>query len=267
MRDDFERSSTAVEHRGLRGHARENLLVNEFLRKYLPRTLEVRQNALIVSTADEVSTECDVLICDPATPPLWTIGEVDVVPIECVHAVIEVKSHLDASSLRETWHKLSAIKRFPKTAFLPPARSPIMFTQGINAYGKTWPYFPVHAFVFAYKSVKLDGLADVMGELAVSTPLPERIDGVWTLDRGSVLWATPEGYSSEPETDRPIHLQLIESGPSDSPLPLMAMQLQALLQRAFTPPFRIGDYMGNMTVGTRRVLTWVEHDPTVTDEG
>jgi hypothetical protein len=37
----------------------------------------------------------------------------------------------------------------------------------------------------------------------------------------------------------------------------MAMQLQGLLQTAFTPPFRIGDYMGNLILGTKGVVGWV----------
>jgi hypothetical protein len=34
----------------------------------------------------------------------------------------------------------------------------------------------------------------------------------------------------------------------------MTMQLQALFQSAFMPPFRIGDYMGDMPFGRRDVI-------------
>jgi hypothetical protein len=38
-----------------------------------------------------------------------------------------------------------------------------------------------------------------------------------------------------------------------TPLPLMTMQLQGLLQSAFMPPFRIGDYMGNLPLGVQLI--------------
>jgi hypothetical protein len=46
------------------------------------------------------------------------------------------------------------------------------------------------------------------------------------------------------------------------PVPLMTMQLQAIFQSAFTRPFRIGDYMGDMPFG-RRDIIGPEHPTTI----
>jgi hypothetical protein len=65
MQADFQATRRLVRHKGLRGKAAENNLVAAFLRRYLPATLTIRQYAEVVSTAGDVSTECDLLICDP----------------------------------------------------------------------------------------------------------------------------------------------------------------------------------------------------------
>jgi Domain of unknown function (DUF6602) len=192
MKTDFESSKVQLAHRGLRGRAREASLVTEFLVKYLPRNVQVRRNGEIVSTAGDVSTECDVIICDFATPPLWTQDDVDVVPVECVYVVIEVKSRLDLPTLRETWNKAAAIKAFPKTAYLS-RESPDPMGRVVRVYDADWRYFPVHAYVFAFESVAVDRIAGEMCELANDTPLAQRLDGVWTLDHGSVLWHDTKG--------------------------------------------------------------------------
>src|SRR5438477_10847930 len=103
MKIDFDAAGDSVEHRGLRGHARETTLVKEYLDKYLPQSLLVRRNVEIVSSDGQRSPEVDIAICDPATPPLWAAADVEVVPIECVHGVIEVKSRLDSPALKEAW--------------------------------------------------------------------------------------------------------------------------------------------------------------------
>lgn len=163
---------------------------------------------------------CDVVICDPATPPLWTAGDVEVVPIECVHAVIEVKSRLDATELRSCCDKIGSIKRFPKTAFMPQQRSGIR--RGVELYGREWEFFPVLGFVFAFESADLQRLGEVISEHAVDGDLsPEhRIDGVYVLSRGAVVWGGPEDdwRTAQPG---PIRVRALASLPGRSPLPLL----------------------------------------------
>lgn len=49
---------------------------------------------------------------------------------------------------------------------------------------------------------------------------------------------------------------------ASEPLPLIAMQMQAIFQSAFMPLFRIGDYMGNLPLG-RRDIIGPEHPTTI----
>jgi len=149
MQADFQATRRLVRHKGLKGKAAENNLVATFLRRYLPATLTIRQNAEVLSSAGDVSPECDVLLCDPSMPPLWSANDVEIVPVECLHGLVEVKSVLKPADLREAWAKTAAIKRYPKTAWIPSNR---ILKPVIERYGKQWEYFPTVGFVFAFTS-------------------------------------------------------------------------------------------------------------------
>src|SRR6266508_713861 len=241
MQADFQATRRLVQHKGLKGKAAENNLVATFLRRYLPATLTIRQNAEVVSSAGDVSPECDVLICDPSTPPLWSANNVEIVPIESLYGLIEVKSALSPGDLRDAWAKTAAIKHYPKTAWIPGDR---LLKPVVQLYGKQWEYFPTVGFVFAFTSrSSLKRLRGVMWELAQDTEPEHRLDGVWILDKGSILWWPPTGgpwFTAQPGED--IWIQSIESPEGGSPLPLITMQLQAIFQAVCMPPFRIGDY-------------------------
>jgi hypothetical protein len=252
MQADFQATRHVVKHRGLKGKAAENNLVATFLGRYLPTTLTIRQNAEIVSSAGDVSTECDVLICDPSTPPLWSANNVEIVPVEALYGLIEVKSVLGPRDLRTSWAKTAAIKHYPKTAWIPGNR---LLKPVVELYGKQWEYFPTVGFVFAFTSrSSLETLRGLMWELAQDTEPEHRLDGVWILDKGSILWwsETTAGFTAQPGED--IWIQSIENLEGGSPVPLTTMQLQAIFQSVFTRPFRIGDYMGDMPFGRRDII-------------
>lgn len=101
-----------------------------------------------------------------------------------------------------------------------------------------------------------------MAPLAQDTEPEHRLDGVWILDKGSILWwsETTAGFTAQPGED--VWVQSIENLEAGSPVPLMTMQLQAIFQSAFTRPFRNGDYMGDMPFG-RRDIIGPEHPTTI----
>jgi hypothetical protein len=252
MQADFQATRRVVRHKGLKGKAAENNLVAAFVRRYLPGTLTIRQNAEVISSEGDVSNECDVLLCDPSTPPLWSANDVEIVPVECLHGLIEVKSALKPGDLREAWMKTAAIKRYPKTAWIPSNR---ILKPVIERYGKQWEYFPTVGFVFAFTSrSSLKTLRTVMWELAHETEPEHRLDGVWILDRGCILWGS--GTTGDWLTAQPgeVWIQSMDNLPGGSPLPLVTMQLQGIFQSVFMPPFRIGDYMGDLPFGRRDVI-------------
>jgi hypothetical protein len=252
MQADFQATRRLVKHKGLKGKAAENNLVATFLGRYLPTTLTIRQNAEIISSAGDVSTECDVLICDPATPPLWSANNVEIAPVEALYGLIEIKSVLSPRDLRASWTKTADIKRYPKTAWIPSNK---LLEPVVELYGKQWEYFPTVGFIFAFTSrSSLKTLRELMWELAQDTEPEHRLDGVWILDKGSILWwsETTAGFTAQPGED--VWIQSIENLEGGSPVPLMTMHLQAIFQSVFTRPFRIGDYMGDMPFGLRDII-------------
>jgi hypothetical protein len=158
-----------------------------------------------------------------------------------------VKSQLDVPALAETWRKLTAIKRYPKTAYIEPR----VKLQTLDFFGKEWWFFPTFAFVFAYDSVALDLLGDAMFELSQDTPPEHRLDAVWVLEKGAVTWRHEDGEWRFPKPGR-RGISLIENLSTTTPIPMMTMHLQALLQQVLMPPFRIGNYMGNMPLGVSK---------------
>jgi hypothetical protein len=94
MRLDMDEAREALSHAGLKGSSFEDIF-REFLRKYLPLSLDISTGQIIDSHGG-ITRQLDVIISDTAkTPIFYSKGEVRVIPIECVYAVIEVKAKLD----------------------------------------------------------------------------------------------------------------------------------------------------------------------------
>jgi len=187
MAADFA-ASAGIQHRGSKGTVRESG-VKEFLSKYLPGTVRVLGSSEVVATNGENGAQSDILIVDPATPPLYAADDFQVVPAECVDAVVEVKSSLTSDELRKAWANIRSVKTLPKTAYREQDGPKPSFA----VYGRSWPHWPTLGYVFAFSSPNtLDHIGAVFAELAREEPDPAlRVDGVFVLDRGSVLWYDP----------------------------------------------------------------------------
>jgi hypothetical protein len=184
MLADFN-ASRQIEHRGSKGTVRESGLRTAFLEKYLPGQVAVVGSGEVIATNGQVSGQCDVMIVDPATPPWWDEKDYRIAPAECVDAVIEVKSNLTVAELRSAWASIRRVKALPKTAY----RAPDLISHTTNLYGRSWEHWPTLGFVFAYEGAAIDTLAEEFAKLARDEPdAALRVDGVFVLNRGSVLW-------------------------------------------------------------------------------
>ena len=186
MQVDFEESA-AIEHRASKGTVRERDVQRDFLEKYMPGIARVTGSGELVSADGQVSSQCDLMIVDVETPPLWVKEDYAIVPIECCHIVVEVKSNLTTEELRNSWTAAKKAKSLPRTAYLPDP-SPITFTR--TAYGRQWEHaFPLRYVVFGYESATLETIAKEMSVLAQQDPEPAMgIDAVCVLNRGVVSW-------------------------------------------------------------------------------
>lgn len=252
MMADFELSGQ-VNHRGSKGTVRERV-VQDFLHSYLPRNVAVLGSSEVLDAAGAVSGQCDVLVVDPGTPALWAEEDLRVVPAECVHAVIEVKSNLTAEELRSAWKSVRKVKELAKTAYLPEL-GPIQHSR--EAYGRTWWHTPTTAYVFAYDGATLETLGATFAELVRDEPDPAlRLDSVFVLNRGVLAWIDSHDETLRATARPGDYLQGIEAAPEQVLMQLIAfltLEANIVIPRRFDP--RV--YMSGV-IGTGRG-TWTVH--------
>src|SRR5262245_45480573 len=95
MRIDFEDTASSIGHTVRKGFAREALIVQSYLSKYLPGSVRAIAGAEIVTSDGQVSPEVDVAVVDPLTPPLYEAANgYQVLPVECVYGMLEIKGKL-----------------------------------------------------------------------------------------------------------------------------------------------------------------------------
>lgn len=185
MNADF-RANAVVNHRGEKGTEREGR-VRSFLDDYLPNSALVTGSGELVAVSGEVSGQCDVMVLDFATPPLWKGESYRIAPIECCYASIEVKSDLNRNELKKAWNAAVKMKSLPRSAYLKDP-SPITYTR--KAYGRQVETIPPEVHVFAYDGVSLETLGEELAILARDSADPSLcIDSVCVLNKGFVIWA------------------------------------------------------------------------------
>lgn len=242
LRADFEASATIV-HRGSKGTVRETDVL-AFLQKYLPATVRAAGSAEIVSADGQTSGQMDIVIYDPSAPPLFDSNDYRILPAECVYAVIEVKSKLDAAELRRSVETIAKVKRMPKTAYFPE-----LLQRQPQMYGKTYPgYLPTAGYAFAFDSNNLLNMSDEFITLLRAQPYEERIDAVWVLGKGAYNWIDPETLIPNPRSGPDLWLSVGEAPPEQDVLLNMVVVIGTHMAQAFMPPFNLLPYVAQATL-------------------
>jgi len=235
------RQSQSIRHNASKGSVREGILAGEFLAKYLPGHVSLITGGEVLSAQGEVSTQQDLLVVDPRTPPLYA-RDYQVVPVECVYMVGEVKSRLTTAELEVAWNGAQSVKRMQKTAYRQPRHHVIIEPGGMTAYGRRWSWYPTTAFLFAYDSTDIRDLAARMHELAVGTDPAHRLDAVFVLNKGIICW----GDREEQYLTRPDPTSIVRSLSQMTPRAVLIMftwWLNEMLGDVWTRPFSIRPYL------------------------
>ena len=240
---DFDYLSSQVEHRQSKGRIRELEIVEEFFRLYMPQTVGIGHGEIVATTGD-VSNEADIVFYQAhGCPTLIEKSGYQVFPCECVHGLVEVKSHLDGTELRDAFKKITRIKQFPKSAFEAQTGA---IHHSSNLYGKEWGFFPTIGIVFAYDSMNLATVCDQLTDLQSDVPIHQRIDLVVVLRKGLVInWEDDDKVLCHTPTPS-SRLRAVES---TNPLLLTVVFLQQLFQSAWMPRFNIREYMPQVDYG------------------
>lgn len=96
-------------HSGEFGRYRERA-VERFLRLITPQNLKFG-DGFILTPRNQVSTQCDIIIYSQEDTPLISDNNATFFPIESVAGVVEVKSKLSKSELKNTLRKLANVKK------------------------------------------------------------------------------------------------------------------------------------------------------------
>lgn len=252
MRADFKRSSE-VDHRGEKGSIRERLLIKDFLRDYLPGTVEVSGSCEIVDVTGARSPQVDIAIYDPSAPPLYRQEDFRLFPSECIYGTIEVKSNLTGPELRTCVANARKVKQLQKSEY-----EWHLSTRTRQQYGAEWSHCPTVSFVFAYDSVDLATLAEVFAEECRTIPIEERIDAVWVLGKGALNWHDPIGPTINPSPLPGGRIAVGDVHGDQDILLSMILLLNIHFGTAWMPPFILKSYAGQAPLATTRGVWDVE---------
>lgn len=176
LRADFEYIRATNPHSGDKGEEVENIL-KKFLNDHLPKRFRV-DSGIVIDADDAISRQTDAIVYDALTSPIYRAAEkTQIIPIQCVAAVIEVKSRLDGPELEDAYDKIASVKSLKK----PPHSTMDQPTtkSGLDSIGTM-------GIVFAFDSaLTLETLGEKMKELNAKKASFLWPDLVVVLDRGT----------------------------------------------------------------------------------
>jgi hypothetical protein len=182
----------ALKHSTLKGNLNEEA-VAMWLQQWLPGSIDVCTGEVIDSDGGR-SKQVDVLMFDHATTPrFFSRGNINVVPIESVYAVLEVKTHLNKAEVENAFDNMKAIKTLQKKAFHEGFEKKTRKLYGLQTH-----YWPVQFLIFAYESDSLETVLGHVERLNAGQPIHQRIDMVCVLDKGLIMNVGPDGIESIP---------------------------------------------------------------------
>lgn len=245
MRAEFDETAS-MEHRGGKGAAREDI-VRDFMVRYLPGQVEVTGRGEIITTDEQVSPECDIMVVDRNAPPFTDRRSFRIVPAECVHGIVEVKSLLDGRQLRDACEKIMTVKSLPKTAYAPPLPG----SAHLRAlfYGHPFNYTPTAGLIFAFDSISLEELAKQFADWSSNKDTALIPDGVWVLNKGHLLWSAPNG-NLLPRPDPQSEIAVVQADQDKGNLLYLAIQLGILFSYVWMPPLSLQQYASITSGGT-----------------
>lgn len=136
---------------------------------------------LIFDSLRNESKQLDVIISDANTPIFLGDLTTRFLPVECVYAVIEMKTKLDKTELKKVFQNMKSVRTLEKKAYVED-------TPLVNLLGKYWHFWPVNYFVFSIDSIDLHSLKETMMKKYMEEKLPpyHRIDSTCVLSKGVI---------------------------------------------------------------------------------
>lgn len=240
MQIDFNLQSKGIQHRGLKGRARETVL-GKFLREYLPKSFGIGHGE-ILSFDGKRSDEMDIVIYDAVSCPiLYCEDEVQIFPAEAVYAVIQVKSHLNTKELEKSLENITSAKELVKKPLAKVQESAYEF------YGSQLPSFPILGYVFSFSSIKLTELLQSINRIykEQKIDITKQIEAICVLDKGVFLNISPQDnrICKTPEKET-----ILVYTPNPERLLIFYFLLYYSLSQILSSPINLVSYLDALTL-------------------
>lgn len=170
LKIDYDSVTSKIEHNGVKGTAREDLL-KQNLSSLFPKRYSICSGVIIDSNQKQ-SRQQDFIIYDSFNCPAFYETESNkILPIESVYATIEIKSTLTKETLKQCIDNIKSVRSLEKEA---------------TPYSKIFKY-PV-GFVFAYSSdSSLETIQKNLFELNKDINPDYQISIICILDKGLIF--------------------------------------------------------------------------------
>ena len=234
---EWETIQESIEQSGEKGRALEDDF-KKFLRKYLPKKLDI-STGFIIDSSGKQSKQLDVIIHDAfQTPLLYDNNNVRVIPIECVYAVIEVKSDIEkTATVCSIFENMKSVKDLEKKSYISMKGDYKITTL---SYGKEWDIWQVHYFVFALDSMDLISISDELNRKnkEESRDVSKRVDCICVMKKGVMMNQLSDGkFSALPHPDS---VQVVSK--TTKPLLLFYRMISNILFQTQMPSFQFTEY-------------------------
>lgn len=133
------KESGFTRHAGDKGANREQIL-RKFLAKHLPRKYGVTRGELITGQGKHTHS-VDIIIYDALNCPILYSGDTEILPIEGVYGIIEVKSKLSKDELLDAVKKIESFKKIaPRSPSLIRTRESVTLHMPSRPFGVVLGY-------------------------------------------------------------------------------------------------------------------------------
>ena len=168
-------------------------LVKDFLRFIIPQKLAINQG-FIISSNDEISTQCDIIIYDQNITPLIQSNELQTFyPVETVVGVGEVKSKLSKAQFIAAINKLARIKEIKSKVPFP---SLVNRNRGFEYNPEKIPFDNIFTFIVCEKldfdTKTIETELDEMYQKDISPW--HRHNLILSIDDGLLLYTEPDSH-------------------------------------------------------------------------
>lgn len=182
LKIDFEGMTGKIQHNGVKGTAREDLL-KEYLKNLLPNKYSISSGIIIDNTQTQ-SRQQDFIINDSFDfPSFFKTQSNSILPIESVYATIEIKSSLTYSNLKDALENIKSVRKLHR----------LKSKEEISFYNKQ--IYPL-GFIFAYTSkLSLEKILLKLNELNENSDLGKQVSVICILDKGIIIPVLKENIS------------------------------------------------------------------------